>query len=145
MQKFENCSQDRPSQLSLGLFAEIFADAHVAAASPPYIELFNTISKHVCTVLQSHASEPPTKKRRLDEDIAVRPASTNGTSNHTEKSAPASADDTVFLEVKDISMVIPQRKKYTMCFTASHIYARLPDSKEPVSGTSFAWADIGMP
>jgi len=40
--------------------------------------------------------------------------------------------------------VIPQRKKYTLCFTPTHIYARLPDSKEPASGISFAWKDIGI-
>jgi hypothetical protein len=55
----------------------------------------------------------------------------------------ATGNDLILLEIKDISLVIPQRKKYTLCFTSSHLYARLPDSKEPVAGTSYAWSDIG--
>jgi hypothetical protein len=50
----------------------------------------------------------------------------------------------VLLEIKDISVVVPQRKKYTLCFTETHLYARLPDSSEPVPGISYAWKDIGM-
>lgn len=71
----------------------------------------------------------------------MRPAKTNG---HAASAIAASADDEVLLEIKDISMAIPQRKKFTFCFTSSHIYARLPTSKEPVPGTSFAWQDIGI-
>jgi hypothetical protein len=114
-------------------------------AGPHYIELFNQISLHVCS-LTPLSSEPASKKRRLDQDITSRPA-TNGTNGHAVsngKSTAASSNDPVLLEVKDISVVIPQRKKYTLCFTASHLYVRLPDSKEPVPGISFAWSDIGM-
>ena len=56
----------------------------------------------------------------------------------------ASGDDPVLLEIKDISVVVPQRKRYTLCFTEKHLYARLPDSKEPAQGISYAWKDIGM-
>ena len=56
----------------------------------------------------------------------------------------ASGSDPVLLEIKDISVVAPQRKKYTLCFTEDHLYARLPDSNEPVQGISYAWSDIGM-
>jgi hypothetical protein len=69
-------------------------------------------------------------------------AKTNG--GPTSGSAPATGNDPVLLEIKDISVVIPQRKKYTLCFTSTHLYARLPDSEEPVPGISYAWADIGM-
>ncbi|KUJ12093.1 Rtt106-domain-containing protein [Mollisia scopiformis] len=115
---------------------------NAAAAGPHYTELFNQISLHVCS-LAPVSSEPATKKRRLDENIASRPA-TNGTNGHaaTNGTSAASSEDPVLLEVKDISVVIPQRKKYTLCFTSSHLYARLPDSKEPVPGISFAWSDI---
>lgn len=107
------------------------------------MELFNTISQHICKVTAS-SSEPASKKRKLDDGIAVRPVPANGTNGHDSAGASvAKAEDPVLLETKDISMVIPLRKKYTLCFTATHIYARLPDSKEPVAGTSFAWADIG--
>jgi hypothetical protein len=95
------------------------------------------------------SSEPVSKKRRLDEDLPNRPA-TNGTNGKAKAnvtgsagSAAASGDDPILLEIKDISLVIPQRKKYTLCFTSSHLYARLPDSQEPVPGISYAWADIG--
>ena len=116
---------------------------------PHYIELFNEISLHVSSLIPPSSSEPASKKRRLDEELTSRPAS-NGTNGHT-KSAPsatgagaASGNDTVLLEIKDISLVIPQRKKYTLCFTSSHVYARLPDSKEPIAGISYAWSDIGI-
>ncbi|KAG0646036.1 Histone chaperone [Hyphodiscus hymeniophilus] len=119
-----------------------------AAAGPAYIELFNQISLHICTLTPSFTSEPASKKRRLDENLPNRP-NTNGTSGKAKAigspssgSVPASGNDPVVLEVKDISVVIPQRKKYTLCFTSTHLYARLPDSKEPVPGISYAWADI---
>ncbi|PBP28892.1 negative regulator of DNA transposition protein [Diplocarpon rosae] len=113
---------------------------NASSAGPHYIELFNQISQHVCSVVsRESSSEPANKKRRIDErGLAARPAS-----NGAEKVAPiASTDDPVLLEVKEISVVIPQRKKYTLCLTSQHLYARLPDSKEPVPGISFAWSDI---
>ena len=57
----------------------------------------------------------------------------------------ASGHDPVLLEIKDISVVVPQRKKYTLCFTENHLYARLPDSNKPAQGISYAWKDVGMP
>ena len=56
----------------------------------------------------------------------------------------AAIDDNgpVLLQVKDISLVIPQRKKYNLEFTASHIRARHPDTNEPIPGISYAWKDI---
>ncbi|TVY80480.1 Histone chaperone [Lachnellula suecica] len=109
-----------------------------AAAGDAYIELFNQISLHVANLTSSSSSEPASKKRRLDDGPS------NGTNGHSAPSsaAAASGKDPVLLEIKDISVVIPQRKKYTLCFTASHLYARLPDSSEPAAGISFAWKDI---
>jgi hypothetical protein len=135
----------RRAELSLHLVSR--ADL-ILKAGPHYIELFNQISLHVCSLVPTSNSQPSSKKRRLDEELTSRPAS-NGTNGLT-KSTPlttrvsaASGNDPVLLEIKDISVVIPQRKKYTLCFTASHLYARLPDSKEPVAGISYAWSDIG--
>lgn len=48
----------------------------------------------------------------------------------------------MLLEIKEISVVVPQRKKYSLCFTDNHLFARLPDSKEPAQGMSYAWKDI---
>lgn len=120
----------------------------IPKAGPHYIELFNQISLHVCSlVVPPSNSEPASKKRRIDEELTSRPAS-NGTNGYTKPTpttgaSAASGNDPVLLELKDISLVIPQRKKYTLCFTSSHLYARLPDSKEPVAGVSYAWSDIG--
>ncbi|CAG8976301.1 hypothetical protein HYALB_00005707 [Hymenoscyphus albidus] len=109
----------------------------LAAVGDNYIELFNQISIYVSS-LNSASSEPASKKRRLDEGIASRPAA-NGTSNGI---APATSSDKVLLEIKEISVVVPQRKKYTLCFTSTHLYARLPNSPEPVEGISYVWKDI---
>ncbi|TVY20199.1 Histone chaperone [Lachnellula arida] len=109
-----------------------------AAVGDAYIELFNQISLHITSLAVPSSSEPASKKRKLDDGP---PNNTNGHAK-TANSAAASGNDPVLLEVKEISVVIPQRKKYTLCFTASHIYARLPDSSEPVAGISFAWKDI---
>jgi hypothetical protein len=119
----------------------------IPKAGPHYIELFNQISLHVCSLVPTSNSEPASKKRRLDEELTSRPAS-NGTNGYTKPTptigaSAASGKDPVLLELKDVSLVIPQRKKYTLCFTPTHLYARLPDSKEPVAGISYAWSDIG--
>ncbi|TGO48589.1 hypothetical protein BCON_0236g00170 [Botryotinia convoluta] len=119
------------------------AIAAASQAGPEYIELFNQISLHVCETITQQASEPASKKRRIDESLASRsiPNSTNGTLNSVG-SMPATGEDPVLLEIKEISVVIPQRKKYTLCFTSTHLYARLPTSEEPASGMSYAWKDI---
>jgi len=115
--------------------------------APAYNELFNQISLHINSLTSSFTTEPASKKRRLDEAVPSRPAANGTTGNAAAKgiSAPASSSDPVLLEVKEISVVIPQRKKYTLCFTSTHLYARLPDSTEPAPGISYAWKDIGMP
>ncbi|KAI9055330.1 hypothetical protein LZ554_000289 [Drepanopeziza brunnea f. sp. 'monogermtubi'] len=121
---------------------------NASAAGPHYIELFNQISQYVCTVIPGNSPEPANKKRRIeDQGLVARPAS-SGTNGHvevngvTKAAADASSDEPVLLEVKDISVAVPQRKKYTLCFTSKHLYARLPDSTEPVPGISFAWSNI---
>ena len=113
-------------------------------AGPHYIELFNQISLHVCSLAPLSSSQPASKKRKIDEGLASRPANgANGYASNGTGAALASGNDPVLLEIKDISLVVPQRKKYTLCFTSSNLYARLPDSKEPVAGISYAWDDIG--
>ncbi|RAL64553.1 hypothetical protein DID88_002027 [Monilinia fructigena] len=115
------------------------AIAAASQAGPEYIELFNQISFHVCETILHQTSEPASKKRRIDvSGVLTGP---NGTSN-SAGSAPATGDDPVLLEIKEISVVIPQRKKYALCFTSTHLYARLPTSEEPVSGMSYSWRDI---
>ncbi|KAH7412652.1 hypothetical protein BKA64DRAFT_659291 [Cadophora sp. MPI-SDFR-AT-0126] len=116
---------------------------NASAAGPHYIELFNQISLHVCGLVSS--PEPASKKRRIDDQgLVARPASsgTNGNASNGFTTVAATANDPVLLEIKEISVVVPQRKKYTLCFTSTHLYARLPDSKDPAPGISFAWSDI---
>ncbi|CZT01010.1 related to structure-specific recognition proteins [Rhynchosporium agropyri] len=116
---------------------------NASAAGPHYVELFNQISLHVCSLISS--PEPAAKKRRIDDQgLVARPASsgTKGRGSSGAAAAIASSSDPILLEIKDISVVVPQRKKYTLCFTSTHLYARLPDSKEPAPGISFAWSDI---
>ncbi|KAH8821234.1 putative chaperone protein [Xylogone sp. PMI_703] len=123
-----------------------------ASSTPPLIELFNEISRHVCTVINTLSDEPASKRRRIDEPPTNKPAAANGipihpqaaSSNGSSVTGPSITilDPTILLEIKDISVVVPQRKKYTLCFTPTHLYARLPDSKDPAPGISYAWNDI---
>lgn len=118
------------------------AIAAASQAGPEYIELFNQISLHVCETISQQISEPASKKRRIDESLASRSIPNGRNSANTAGSAPATGEDPILLEIKEISVVIPQRKKYNLCFTSTHLYARLPTSEEPASGMSYAWKDI---
>lgn len=73
----------------------------------------------------------------------MRPASKTNVHITNGKSKEADASEEVQLEIKDISMVIPQRKKYTLCFNKTHLYAKLGEGRDVVAGTSFRWSDIG--
>ncbi|RDW60767.1 PH protein [Coleophoma cylindrospora] len=118
------------------------------AAVGPYVELFNQISLHILSVTPPSPTGPASKKRRLQENLTTRPASAGTDAQAPQNGSkpsvvgPATSSDTVLLEIKEISISIPQRKKYTLCFTSTHLYARLPDSQEPVPGISYAWQDI---
>ncbi|KAH8685529.1 hypothetical protein BGZ60DRAFT_426017 [Tricladium varicosporioides] len=113
-----------------------------AAVGDNYIELFNHISLHICS-LSSPSLEPASKKRRVGEGVPSRLVNSSTSGKPTPNgTSTAIEDNPILLEIKDISIVIPQRKKYTLCFTSSHIYARLGDSLEPAAGISYAWKDI---
>lgn len=53
------------------------------------------------------------------------------------------AKEQVLLEVKEISVSVPQRKKFELCFTEEHLYARAPGATAPAPGIVYAWKDIG--
>lgn len=116
-----------------------------SAAAPNWIELFNEITYYVSELRNPNQSEPAFKKRKIAEDtlrINSFPNGTNST-NRNGTVVPAINDDqAVLLQVKDISLVIPQRKRYTLEFTASHIRARHPDTNELAQGISYSWEDI---
>lgn len=84
------------------------------------------------------SDEPAQKRRKVDNGGSA--------SNGTGAGAGAvgnAADEPVLLEVKEISVSVPQRKKFELCFTANHLYARAPGTTAPMTGIVYAWADIG--
>lgn len=117
----------------------------LSTAAPNWIELFNEITRYVSDLRSSGVSEPASKKRKIEEAGLPINTVSNGTNGYTrtDTAALASKDEgPVLLQIKDISLVIPQRKKYILEFTSTHLRARLPDGKEPVPIT-YAWKDIG--
>lgn len=124
-----------------------------STGGPQWVELFNVIDAHICDLRDSFAiSEPASKKRKLDDDnLSHNPAptssndtsKTNGTGSTSVVASKVPLDETSLLQIKDISFVLPQRKKYTIEFTPSHIIARNPTTSELVSGVSYAYTDIG--
>lgn len=118
------------------------------ADSPARIKLFNEIASFVHEqVSDPTSSEPSHKRRRVDVQPSQNGAaasSTNGTAAAATSSVEDVAAEDTLLEIKDISVSIPQRKKFELCFTAKHIYARTPNTTVPVPGIIYAWKDIGM-
>ncbi|PTB63172.1 Rtt106-domain-containing protein [Trichoderma citrinoviride] len=114
---------------------DIIASIKQAADSPSRIALFNNIADHVYERLQENG-EPAQKKRKVG---AEQQANGSPSSQATLSNA---ADEDVLLEVKEISVVVPQRKKLEICFTANHLYARAPGTTAPLPGISYAWRDI---
>lgn len=57
--------------------------------------------------------------------------------------AQKAADEVVLLEVKEISVLIPQRKKYDLCFTKNYLYTKVIGTTQPVQGMVYDWSDIG--
>lgn len=113
--------------------------------SPTRVALFNQIASHVYDTIQGNG-EPAHKKRRVDVDQAN--GSVNGSANGTKVNNSANtitnaADEAVLLEIKEISVSVPQRKKLEICFTANHLYARVPGTTAPIPAITHAWTDIG--
>ncbi|KAH8677637.1 hypothetical protein BX600DRAFT_450338 [Xylariales sp. PMI_506] len=117
---------------------DILQDIQKAADSPERIRLFNDIANHVYEQIgDASSSEPSLKRRRVD----IEP-SQNGAVSTGAASAADIASESVLLEIKDISVSIPQRKKFDLCFTAQHIYAKAPNTATPIPGITYAWKDI---
>lgn len=127
----------------------------VSADTPARTALFNEIASFVHERLTSTGShdEPATKKRRVDGQGQAQPHILNGQFATREKvvagsgaaimSADAAVVDPALLEIKDISVTAPQRKKYDLCFTKNFLYARAAGSSVPVQGIVYPWKDIG--
>lgn len=112
----------------------IIIDISITSDSPARIALFNNIAVHVSEQLQGNG-EPAHKKRKVE-----------AASNGVDSSVPSGidpAEEQVLLEVKEISVSVPQRKKFELCFTAEHLYARAPGTTVPAPNIVYAWRDIG--
>ncbi|MBE3049621.1 hypothetical protein IMZ48_45430 [Candidatus Bathyarchaeota archaeon] len=113
---------------------DILQGIKAAADSPARVTLFNNIATFVHD--QLHTSEPAAKRRRVDDGENGAGPRANGADASTEE---------VLLEVKEISVSAPQRKKFELCFTERHLYARPPGGSAPAPGIVYAWEDIGRP
>ncbi|EFX06425.1 negative regulator of DNA transposition protein [Grosmannia clavigera kw1407] len=125
-----------------------------AADSPARVALFNSIASFVCDRLQGD-DEPAVKRRRVQANAAAasnthtngglpgRPATgADGGGVSAAGLATAAAAETPILEIKDISLSMPQRKKLDLCFTQHYLYARAAGTTAPVQGIVYAWTDI---
>ncbi|KAI0602402.1 hypothetical protein F4775DRAFT_239534 [Biscogniauxia sp. FL1348] len=123
---------------------DILEGIRKAADSPTRVKLFNNIAGFVYEQLgEPSASEPTHKRRRVDIEPSQNGASENGAATTAAAiSAEEVGAESVLLEIKDISVSIPQRKKYDLCLTAKHLYARVPGTTSPVSGIIYPWKDI---
>ncbi|KFA54388.1 hypothetical protein S40293_04312 [Stachybotrys chartarum IBT 40293] len=97
------------------------------------VTLFNEISNHVLN--QSSENGEPLHKRRRVEDSRGANGSANGALANP-------AEEDVLLEVKEISVSVPQRKKFEICLTANYIYARTPGTTAPIPAITYAWNDV---
>ncbi|KAK2592641.1 hypothetical protein QQS21_009668 [Conoideocrella luteorostrata] len=110
-----------------------------AADSPGRVALFNEIANHVYE--QQTNGEPASKRRKVDP---LQPATGF---NGTQKALPASVlgnarDESVLLQVKEISVSVPQRKKFELCLTQNFIYAQVTGTSTPIPQITYAWQDI---
>ncbi|KAI0479146.1 hypothetical protein GGR56DRAFT_673086 [Xylariaceae sp. FL0804] len=111
-----------------------------AADSPARIKLFNGIADFVLQQLDDQqSSEPSQKRRRVD----IAPSQKGPSTSQVNKKSPQDVgEEAVLLEIKDISVAVPQRKKLDLCFTKEHLYARTPGTTAPLPGIIYAWSDI---
>ncbi|KUI61946.1 hypothetical protein VP1G_09090 [Cytospora mali] len=56
--------------------------------------------------------------------------------------ANAAAKEVILLEVKEVSVSIPQRKKYDLCFTKNYLYTKQVGTTTPVQGMVYDWSQI---
>ncbi|OAA56139.1 negative regulator of DNA transposition protein [Niveomyces insectorum RCEF 264] len=123
-----------------------------AADNPSRVTLFNDIASFVYDQIYA-GNEPASKRRKLDATegegrganghvSSMLPArhATAASSGHAV--ALAAATEAVLLEIRDISVSLPQRKKLSLCFTKNYLYARAANDTGPVQGIAYAWKDI---
>lgn len=109
------------------------------ADTPGRVKLFNDIVSYVYEKAGDESSEeqPALKRRRVDIDQNGSSSASNGAAASVDV-----ASEDVLLEIKDISVSIPQRKKFDLCLTAHHIYAKASNTTAPIPTITYAWKDF---
>ncbi|POS74458.1 hypothetical protein DHEL01_v207150 [Diaporthe helianthi] len=140
-----------------------------AADTPERIALFNSIASFVAEQTQNTAGEPSAKRKRVEgsdgaagengspsqQGMLPRPTQTAATAGTPQTSvvgagvdsllidmANAAAKEVILLEVKEVSVLIPQRKKYDLCFTKNYLYTKQVDTTTPVQGMVYDWSQL---
>lgn len=135
-----------------------------------HITLFNSIASFVSEQLHDPSAEPSAKRRRIDgssdgaalvenginsEQHGMLPPPTQPATTGTQQApasgadsllidmANAAAKEVILLEVKEVSVSIPQRKKYDLCFTKNYLYTKQVGTTTPVQGMVYDWSQIG--
>ncbi|KAF3070653.1 hypothetical protein GL218_00534 [Daldinia childiae] len=133
-QKLDSVFKSRP---------DILEDIHKAADSPLRVQLFNNIANFIYEQTGDHSAGSSLKRRRVDIEPSHNGNLPHATEKTTEKTTVEDiSNENILLEIKDISVSIPQRKKFELCFTPKHLYARIPGATVPVPGIAYAWKDI---
>ncbi|KAK6208330.1 hypothetical protein LQW54_006954 [Pestalotiopsis sp. IQ-011] len=109
------------------------------ADTPGRVKLFNDIVSYVYEKAGDESAEeqPALKRRRVDIDQNGSSSASNGAAAGVDV-----ASEDVLLEIKDISVSIPQRKKFDLCLTAHHIYAKASNTTAPIPTITYAWKDF---
>ncbi|KAM7196857.1 hypothetical protein V8F20_006824 [Naviculisporaceae sp. PSN 640] len=133
----------------------ILKDIKQEADTPERIVLFNNIATFLYNKYHLAQEEPASKRRRVDVATVSQPnghasaplasngASASAASSLNSGSGPSdAASEDVLVEIKDISLSAPQRKKYDLCFTKNFLYARASGTSAPAQGILYPWKDI---
>ncbi len=118
------------------------ANSRLRPDNPARVLLFNNIASFVHDQLSSTGGDEHAAKRRR-VDISSVNGHASSQANGSEGGVDAAATDPVLLEIKDISLSVPQRKKYDLCFTKNFLYARAAGTSVPVQGIVYPWKAIG--
>lgn len=139
-----------------------------AADTPERIALFNSIASFVAEQTQNTAGEPSAKRKRVEghdgtaaengsaSQQGMLPSPTQTAATGTQQTsvvgagadsllidmANAAAKEVILLEVKEVSVSIPQRKKYDLCFTKNYLYTKQVGTTTPVQGMVYDWSQL---
>ncbi|RKF63075.1 Histone chaperone [Erysiphe neolycopersici] len=113
---------------------------NAAAAGPQYVELFNCISTYILSLLSPDSSKQKSSKKRKLEEAPTIGTTHAKTSELQPRSRNAKEKENIFLEVENISFIVPQRKRFNIRFTDQYFCAQ--SSHDQVTSSKLAWKDI---